>query len=341
MTKPLANKKPLLFSRQEDINQAIRDYTVSQLSLRLVALKHDVSCSTIRKLFRKHGVKSRPMHERNEFDDDFFETIDTEAKAYFLGLMMADGSVFKTPERNWRFSINLQEPDRYILETFREAIRYEGHLSKINYSQVKRKDDFDCQDAYALQGVSNKFCADLIRHGCVPHKTKYLEWLKPGTMPDDLMHHFVRGFFDGDGWNNVEAPHGYHKSPNNCIGFVGTKTFLTGLKDYLNNRLGIGDRKVQDKKHNFAKAISIAGNLKTKKVYDFMYEGATIYLTRKRDKFVFSETPLKMGARPKACRQVISSTSLDSGQSCDAHLHLAGSQPIAILDAPESQDIAS
>lgn len=300
MTKPLANKPPLLLSTQDEISQVIHDYTITQLSLRLVAIKHDVCDATIRRLLKRHGIKSRPQHERNDLDDDFFETIDTEAKAYFLGFMFADGSVHKGNGRSWRFSINLQEGDRYILERFAQEIKYEGRLSKINYSKIKRKDGLICQDAYALQGVSDKLCTDLIRHGCVPKKTYHLEWLKPDTVPDHLMHHFVRGFFDGDGWNNVEAPHGYHRSPNNCIGFVGTRHFITGLKDYLRDRLDIGDRGVRQR--DSVVNMTIAGNLKVKKVRDWMYEGATIYLTRKRDKFQFSEAPLKLGPRPAHIR---------------------------------------
>ena len=36
----------------------------------------------------------------NNFNDDYFETIDTEDKAYFLGLLFADGNVYEGDYKN-------------------------------------------------------------------------------------------------------------------------------------------------------------------------------------------------------------------------------------------------
>ena len=57
-----------------------------------------------------------------DFNDNYFENIDTEEKAYFLGLIYSDGNV---RERNGKYYLNieLKREDKYILEKFASELR--------------------------------------------------------------------------------------------------------------------------------------------------------------------------------------------------------------------------
>ncbi len=286
---------PFIINTPEKKTDIVHRYVNLKMSAAEIARVYQVSDGTIIRELRRQGIVIALAHRRNNLNDEYFKTIDTEGKAYFLGFMMADGSVSKRGKESLYFSINLQEKDKYILEKFAKELEYEGELRKVRYSNIKSHH----QDACLLAATSVPICKDLMRHGCVWHKTYYLEWLKPKTVPHHLMHHFVRGFFDGDGWNNVGPTGGYRQTRDNYIGFVGTRAFMTGLKDFLNKELDIGDRKICIKKNNKAVSFSIGGNLKTKKVYDYMYKDATMWLTRKKDKFLFSATPIKRGPKPR------------------------------------------
>lgn len=109
----------------------------------------------------------------------FFDYIDTEAKAYFLGLMFSDGSVTRN-----QFYIKLKDED--ILLKFRDEL-------KCDYPILVREFPYK---SYTLQISSQTLCNALIKLGCVPNKTKVIQLPK---LKEDLYRHFIRGFFDGDG----------------------------------------------------------------------------------------------------------------------------------------------
>lgn len=50
---------------------------------------------------------------------------------------------------------------------------------------------------YCVHLTSDNMFVDLCKHGCVPNKSLILTF--PRTIPDNLIHHFIRGYFDGDG----------------------------------------------------------------------------------------------------------------------------------------------
>ena len=63
---------------------------------------------------------------RHKVDEDFFNIIDSEAKAYFLGLMYSDGSVSKNT-----FYLKLKDED--IILKFRDALKCDYPVRKISY----------------------------------------------------------------------------------------------------------------------------------------------------------------------------------------------------------------
>lgn len=66
------------------------------------------------------------MKSVTTYDEYLFDQINTPAKAYFLGLMYADGCVYHTVnsknKTDYRTSICLQETDKTILERFRKEL---------------------------------------------------------------------------------------------------------------------------------------------------------------------------------------------------------------------------
>lgn len=54
--------------------------------------------------------------------EDYFDLIDTEEKAYFLGLLMTDGNVFEQKKRSKMISLTLKKEDAYMVQAFRDAV---------------------------------------------------------------------------------------------------------------------------------------------------------------------------------------------------------------------------
>lgn len=98
-------------------------------------------------------------------------------------------------------------------------------------------------------------------------------------MPPELVRHFIRGYFDGDGSVTLKTG----KSVR--VTFVGTKSFLTSLQEILQSNLEISSVKLHRDGNIYI--YEKAGNLQTKLIYEWLYRDATVFLERKQKRFVF------------------------------------------------------
>ena len=104
------------------------------------------------------------------------------------------------------------------------------------------------------------------------HKIIFPIWLKK-----PLIRHFVRGYFDGDGCVS-----------NRIFSIVGTDDFLSDTQNILIKELGLSKTKFY-KRHkessNNIVEIRYCGKNNLKKIMNWFYSDATIYLERKYEKF--------------------------------------------------------
>ena len=63
------------------------------------------------------GIITNP-HGKIFLNSNIFNIIDTEEKAYWLGFLYADGSIYKDLKGKYRFELGLQQKD---LEQIREV----------------------------------------------------------------------------------------------------------------------------------------------------------------------------------------------------------------------------
>ena len=195
-----------------------------------------------------------------DLNDDYFETIDTEDKAYFLGLLFADGNVYTARHR---VQITLANEDAYILKAFANHIDYAGRLY------------IDREKYSKLILPSKKMCEDLTKLGCTPKKSLTVQF--PTDVPDSLLHHFIRGCFDGDG--HVSKRKGCFN-----VNFTASKSFMDTFIKLLDD-LGIkhtGAKKRYKDKEQSACSVYIRTE-SAKQFFAYIYKDATIYLTRKKD----------------------------------------------------------
>lgn len=116
--------------------------------------------------------------------EDIFDNIDNEFKAYYLGLIASDGCIFKEGN-SWCISISLIQTDSYILKLFKDIVIPDRKLY-INRNQK------------VITIRSKKLGDRLIDLGIKPRKS-----IEPGlnipNINSNLIRHFIRGYFDGDG----------------------------------------------------------------------------------------------------------------------------------------------
>ena len=207
-----------------------------------IAKAFNVDRNTIYNRLRKWRVQ--PKIER--FNHSFFEYINNESKAYWLGFLMADGCV--SVSQNPKVAIGLQSKDAQHLAEWHYAIQSHNRLCyKSNASVLSTH-------------YSQKMCDDLIKLGCTPRKSLTLQF--PSVLKH-LEHHFVRGYFDGDGcasWHNKNNPTWQLR-----LSFVGTLNFLQKLQSIVGITNKFSPR-------GNAWAFAIGGNKQAKRVRDWMYQ---------------------------------------------------------------------
>lgn len=132
--------------------------------------------------------------EKYTYDKSFFEHIDTEDKAYWLGFIYADGYVRKACYCN-ELGIELQWRDHKHLRNFNKAINGNVQVTKRERKNPFKKDAIisTCQ----IRLYSKAIVDSLVRYKL--HNGKSYDITFPNDIPQSLLRDFIRGFFDGDG----------------------------------------------------------------------------------------------------------------------------------------------
>lgn len=236
---------------------------------------------------------------RDTLNENFFNEINSEETAYFLGLLFADGCVKDNKgNRQKTLTIALQEGDGYILEKLNELITpYKKVLHQKCESIISR----GFQPRIQFNVGSDILCNDLIRHGCLINKTTL--GLGIPNISKEYIHHFIRGFMDGNGGISVkEIKNTYTRKTNNNIvnpfkegKLKGSLYFCsTDLKfiQFLDNVIRenaeiIGKTQNYDKetKNCTTYQIRYEHRQDITTIYNYLYNNATLYLERKFEKF--------------------------------------------------------
>lgn len=190
-------------------------------------------------------------------NDNAFDTIDTEAKAYWLGFLFADGCVIH---------------NNLLLE-----------LSCVDYGHIEKFLNFLCSD-YPIQPtkkkcvsvcITSKHMVECLKdYGCVERKSLILKF---PAIDLAMEKHFIRGYFDGNGSITKVTTQGRYD-----VSFSGTMEFLSAIP----TSLGIPSNiifKNNSKTANFK--LKYGGKAKAKLVMDTFYNNATIFLDRKKKRY--------------------------------------------------------
>lgn len=138
---------------------------------------------------KKMGVVLRNRSDANKtiaVNRSYFQQIDTHTKAYLLGLIYADGNVYKDS-----FTLALQSPDKPLLEKIATEIGYGGSLS------FRKRQKINYQDVWALRVHDREFCDTLKKLGVVERKTSKVSF--PYFLNPQFYWSFLHGLLDGDG----------------------------------------------------------------------------------------------------------------------------------------------
>lgn len=259
-----SNKQDIInsFYNEENLNKTFEE----------MSLECGVSKRAFSRVLRDEGINTKTKN-RYTLNENYFEKIDTERKAYWLGLLHADGHYGNDKFNN--ISISLMEEDKYILLDFMKDIDFSGKLRKAKNSGGYYTEN----EQYVLNFSSKKMCSDIrklyMRSG--EDKTKKIL----PNIPEEFVRHFVRGFFDGDGSISISKNREQNRIRTRYVfSIIGEPSFLDELREFIPIKLIKGKCKTPYLEYAVCNA-----NSRLKMLYDYLYCDATACLKRKFNKW--------------------------------------------------------
>ena len=247
-----------------EIEKKVLDYYQhDKLSSDKIASLLTINRKTVYKILRKNNIKSRTLSEaamKYTCNDSFFNVINTEEKAYWLGALYADGNVSKKASTSGQ--IFLTAKDKEWVEKFMRDINSSNKPRSEYHTKFK-------STIWKAQITSSQMYNDLVNLGCIPVKSH---------ISKDLIHHFIRGYFDGDGTVGIYKNLGSHDWKILKSGFCsGSQKFLEDILQILPTK---------NKNITYKGVYVVQLSLKDSIIlYNYMYQNSTVYLQRKKDKF--------------------------------------------------------
>ena len=174
------------------------------------------------------GLKNDPIYS---YDRNKFEKILTEDDAYWLGFLYADGYVCHS-NNSWWYGVELQYRDIGHLKKLNKYMNGNMHIDTFYHKSPTSENICKmCKIMYC----SKQLFLNLANCGCMQRKSKVIT-MPFGVVPEQLIRHFIRGYFDGDGSCGIyrRSERKYIKYPRAKI-TCGSHDFVNQLKEYLNN----------------------------------------------------------------------------------------------------------
>ena len=238
-----------------------------------IAEAYNVGHVLIRRILKNYGIHVM-MNKPSKYkvNKHYFDKIDNQDKAYILGLLYADG--YNIPSKNL-VGIELQEEDSYIIEKIRDNMESDF---PIRFRELKSKNP-NWKNHKIFNIINHRLSVVLNNLGVFPNKSLILEF--PTFLPDNMMPHFLRGYFDGDG-------HIPKKKYSRDAQFISTRNFCEAAQKYLKDLLDINSvvtLNIKDPNSPRYNGITCTWRIKdkesSKKFYDYIYKDANMYLERK------------------------------------------------------------
>lgn len=229
--------------------------------------KYKISHTSITAHLKAQNIKIVKYPKKIQFDETVFDVIDTEEKAYWLGFFSADGYICS---RDNTIGIALAAKDKLHVQKFATFL---GCPENVKF----KKNVYD--GAYYCQ-VGNKHLKDtLCSYGFTSTKSYDLKFpdMSIFTNPD-LIRHYLRGNFDGDGCISFSRHLRKRTNDYYCvksINFIGTNAFIRGVQEFFSL---CNSTIYRDRNHE---CFVLRTQKHAQKILDYLYKDSHIYLSRK------------------------------------------------------------
>ena len=132
-------------------------------------------------------------------NENYFDTIDSDAKAYILGFFIGDGHLCSTKHNDYGIVFSQRKEDIEVLQFIKKEIDPERKIIYVN-----RKTSYGGKGIYYLR-ITNKHLHSTLSKllNCTNKKT-YEEFNLP-KIKEEFIPSLIRGYFDSDGCISVSS----------------------------------------------------------------------------------------------------------------------------------------
>lgn len=278
------------------------DYINTNLSQNKIAIKHNVSKSTVANIRKEYNIPPREkdkIRDTSEYqtciecNDDYFENIDSADKSYWLGFILGDAYLGKD---GCTIKLELHYDDLEILEKLKACLESDH---KISFRSRVIKETGNLRKSYTLSICRKKLYDDLIRNGIPMTKSKYCTI--PSSIPKKFIRDFIRGIFDSDG--------GWHLVDKNQVIFSicsSVKSFLEEIQTTLISECDLHKTKISSNRNNTCHELRYCGNTQAVRLFEYLYANSNLKLMRKYDAIIkhFNSKYITFSLSPWLLKQV-------------------------------------
>lgn len=258
--------------------KVISYYKSSPMTISSVCEQFNICLPTAIKILKGVTKHSKTSIYNPQLNERFFDDVDTERKAYWVGLIIADGNVYNPVNsahhgQKW-VSITLQDGDVYLLNEFKKD------------TGVSTKISSDGRGSSYVAIRSTHMADALLKYGITERKSFDTHF--PFSVDKTLYRHLIRGIIDGDG--SIQAFS--NKSQNGKIKFLhsisccGTHNLMKEMVDVIDECIKLSHKPaVYDYKNRTLSEFRISSIEDMNKLGEWIYTDATIYMERKKYHF--------------------------------------------------------
>lgn len=218
----------------------------------------------VNRILKENNVEIISYSKRNNpsFNERYFEHIDSNDKAYWLGWLITDGCITNTS-----ISLTIKKEDDYILEQFQADLGLNGKIKPFNGKYSR------------FMFWSRNMVEDLAKYGIVENKTFTV------SLPDineEFIPSLLRGCIDGDGSISYLE---YGRRKDAELSFTGNEECVNKFSRLLCESTGVGQKSVTSNQSIFR--VRWSSKYDITKICDVLYSNSHNHrLHRKYDNYL-------------------------------------------------------
>lgn len=256
--------KSLLTEKQK--NEICKLYLTNKYSWASLWRLYWVKNTVILYLLHKRWIKivtNMLYNKKYTINENYFDNIDCEEKAYILWLLYSD---WYNNTDTYRISLVLRDKDKYMLDKINNLLQSTRKL-------YLYKKQWNCSDVYDLC-INNKHMSQTLNKLWM-HKAKTYTLTPQLWLDNELIRHFIRWYWDGDGY--IHKPIWSHW----CCSVTWTECMCIWIMNNIWVNWYLYARSPEN--NNNIRTLNIHWNNHMKIVCKYLYWNCSIYLKRKKD----------------------------------------------------------